>query len=330
MAEKTGSEEVRASLLSSLVQALPRVCPNRHVLTPLHGEVMRLSTRGSNKSLAKDIYTEYGARGSYCAFWGRCCPACANEYVRFYYYSGRTAAALGQHREAVRLLRLAVSAPREVCYGAAEEQVRAYALLTVSLLISEGTFSYDLPPGTTSDAAQRISDACKPYMKLGRAFSKGDVHSLEECIATNSEVWRRDETEELVNDLRASFFRHRIVRFSKVYSSASIDDVARYIGLQEEEEGESEEGGSIAARAATLIMDATSSGVVNAEVDTERGTVTFKEPPARKLDDVDGKISGLVALSGTATRVKHAAIVSDFDETVNRPNASTSTFHSAI
>ena len=311
--EKTGNEEMLTTLLSALVQVLSRVCPNKHILTPIHGEVMRLSMRSSNKSLAEEMYAKYGARESYCAFWGRCCPACANEYVHFYYCAGRTAAALSQYREAVRLLRLAVSAPREVCYGAAEDQVRAYALLTVSLLVSEGTFSYDLPPGTTSDAAQRISDACKPYMKLGKAFSKGDVNSLEECIAVNSEVWRRDGAEELVSGLRASFFRHKIVRFSRIYSTASLSDVARYIGLQEDD--------SSTAAVAAFIADATSSGVVNAEVDAEGGTVTFKELPTRKLDDIDEKISSLAALSGTATRVKHAVIVSDFDETVNRPTS---------
>lgn len=307
IAEKIENEETRTSVLCSLVQILPRVCPNKHVLTPIHAEVIRLSAglSSANKPLVEEIYAKYVLHNSYFAFLGRCCPACSSGYVRFYYYAGKIAAFAGRYTEAAQLLRYVVSAPREVCRSPSEDQIRAYGLLTISVLISEGTFSYDLPPGTTSEVGQRISDACKAYVKLGRAFSKGGINTLEEFIAVNNEVWRRDGTEELIKDLRTSFFRHKIARFSKMYTSANISDVARYLNLQND-----------VSEIAALIAGATSAGIVNADIDYEKSTVTFKEVPSRSIESIDTKISNLVALSGTMARAKHAVIINDFDETV--------------
>lgn len=303
---------MRVSVLRSLVQSLQRACPNNRILTPVHAEVMRLSLCivKTSGSLVEEVYTRYAVRGSYLAFLGKCCPACASEYVLFYWYAGKIALSMGRYGEAVRLLRLVVSSPREVCFGTSEVQVSAFRLLVISSLVSEGSFSEELLLGTISEVAQRINDTCREYIKLEKVFSKGNIGAFEGYITENSEVWKRDGTEELIGVLRSSFFRHKIVRFSRIYSSANFSDVARYIGIQ---------GGDSAVIIA-LIADAKSAGVVNAEIDASGCTVAFRDSQQKNVGDIDEKTSSLVVLSGTATRVKHAVIIRDFDETVNNIN----------
>lgn len=264
----------------------------------------------SGRSLGEEACKAYAEHRWYLAYAGRCCSVCAEGYVRFYYCAGRIEAALGRYAEAARLLRTAVTAPQEICSGSTRDQVRAYGLLVVVTLISTGTFDYtQLPPlGTAPEVAQHISETCRAYTKLGRAFSRGDDCALDECIAAERETWRRDEAEELVGKLELFLTRHKIACCARVYATVTLGDVARYANLKDE------------AAAARAVSDAITAGVVSAEVDESKGIVIFEQVKKPERTENCTNIAGLAALSNVATKMLRATIIQEFDNTVKKQN----------
>ncbi|KAF9457673.1 hypothetical protein BDZ94DRAFT_1338265 [Collybia nuda] len=215
-----------------------------------------------------------------------------NDNLLYHYTGGIALAALKRWNEAEEFFEICVSSPGSV---PAALQLEAFKKLKLVQLISTGQAS-----GGQKYAHPVLSRLFKnsPYSLLVNAYPHNKEH-LQEVLEKERNLFSTEKNIGLVTQAIERAPRWALKKLTATYVTLGLSDIARAIGITEEEE----------VRA--LILSMIESNDISAQI-SSNGTVTFTDPPPqftkeqvdKVLEDVQVQTAMLNALEMEMSRSK--------------------------
>lgn len=110
-----------------------------------------------------------------------------------------------------------------------------------------------------------LKKALAPYMEIVQAVRIGDLSLFAKTLSTHNALFLADKTHSLILRLRHNVIKTGIRTISLAYSRISLSDITRKLHLESEEDAE------------YIVAKAIRDGVIEAQVDHERGEMRSRE-----------------------------------------------------
>lgn len=110
-----------------------------------------------------------------------------------------------------------------------------------------------------------LKKALSPYMEIVQAVRIGDLSLFSKTLSTHNALFQADKTHSLILRLRHNVIKTGIRTISLAYSRISLSDITKKLHLESEEDAE------------YIVAKAIRDGVIEAQVNHERGEMTSKE-----------------------------------------------------
>lgn len=110
-----------------------------------------------------------------------------------------------------------------------------------------------------------LKKALAPYMEIVQAVRIGDLSLFSKTLSTHNSLFLADKTHSLILRLRHNVIKTGIRTISLAYSRISLADITKKLHLESEEDAE------------YIVAKAIRDGVIEAQVNHERGEMTSKE-----------------------------------------------------
>jgi len=172
------------------------------------------------------------------------------QFCRFLYYTGRILSVQLDYSDAFnKLTQCLRKAPQNtgVCFRMAAQKLA----IIVQLLMG------DVPERSTFDQ-EDLRESLQPYLELTNAVRVGDLTAFQRVVDAHVALFQEDKTYTLILRLRHNVIKTGLRKINISYSTISLEDVYKKLGLENVEEAE-----SVCAKA---IFD----GVIDATIDLEK------------------------------------------------------------
>jgi 26S proteasome regulatory subunit N3 len=110
-----------------------------------------------------------------------------------------------------------------------------------------------------------LKKALAPYMEIVQAVRVGDLSRFSKTLSTYTKLFQADKTYSLILRLRHNVIKTGIRTISLAYSRISLADITKKLHLESEEDAE------------YIVAKAIRDGVIEAQVNHERGEMTSRE-----------------------------------------------------
>lgn len=110
-----------------------------------------------------------------------------------------------------------------------------------------------------------LKKALAPYMEIVQAVRIGDLSLFSKTLSTHNALFQADKTHSLILRLRHNVIKTGIRTISLAYSRISLADITKKLHLESEEDAE------------YIVAKAIRDGVIEAQVNHERGEMTSRE-----------------------------------------------------
>lgn len=110
-----------------------------------------------------------------------------------------------------------------------------------------------------------LKKALSPYMEIVQAVRIGDLSLFSKTLKTHNALFQADKTHSLILRLRHNVIKTGIRTISLAYSRISLADITKKLHLESEEDAE------------YIVAKAIRDGVIEAQVNHERGEMTSRE-----------------------------------------------------
>ena len=110
-----------------------------------------------------------------------------------------------------------------------------------------------------------LKKALTPYMEIVQAVRVGDLSRFSKTLSTYTSLFQEDKTYSLILRLRHNVIKTGIRTISLAYSRISLADITKKLHLESEEDAE------------YIVAKAIRDGVIEAQVNHERGEMTSRE-----------------------------------------------------
>eukprot|EP00127_Corallochytrium_limacisporum_P002273 Clim_evm61s109 gene=Clim_evmTU61s109 len=180
-----------------------------------------------------------------------------NQWSRYLYYMGRTAAVQLDYTDAKAHLTQSIrKAPQHTAIGF-HQTVQKLAII-VDLLLGE-------IPARSLFRQPKLKKALAPYLELTQAVRVGDLTAFAKCLETHGDKFKADKNYLLILRLRHNVIKMGIKNLNMSYSRIALSDVAKRLGLDDAQD------------ARYIVAKAIRDGVVNAGLDHAEGTMKSNE-----------------------------------------------------
>jgi len=160
--------------------------------------------------------------------------------------------------EAQATLKAELAKAKKTTPGAGFLQTAYKFLVVVELLMG------DIPERSIF-RMEILKKALAPYMEIVQAVRIGDLSLFSKTLSMHNELFLADKTHSLILRLRHNVIKTGIRTISLAYSRISLSDITKKLHLESEEDAE------------YIVAKAIRDGVIEAQVNHERGEMTSKE-----------------------------------------------------
>ena len=170
--------------------------------------------------------------------------------------SGAEKQSAGQDAQAT--LKAELAKAKKTTPGAGFLQTAYKFLIVVELLMG------DIPERSIF-RMEMLKKALGPYMEIVQAVRIGDLSLFSKTLSTHSALFSADKTHSLILRLRHNVIKTGIRTISLAYSRISLADITKKLHLDSDEDAE------------YIVAKAIRDGVIEAQVNHERGEMTSRE-----------------------------------------------------
>ncbi|KAL9931801.1 hypothetical protein V8E36_009351 [Tilletia maclaganii] len=215
------------NLLCTLFQ---RYVGDSRVLTPLHGIVLYQCLKAGAYQIAYQSALMFPVAevDQYSN------PIRYSDVLQYFYYAGLIAAKQNNIADSMDYLEQCVTAPAQ---GISAIQVDAYKKLLLLQLLHNGKM-LPLPDYTSSVLAKGLTTLCRPYIFLAKVFEDRNTSDADlfQKVEEVKDLVQRDQNWSLLQQCLVAYRSRRIQRLASTYSAISLVEVARLLGMSENEE----------------------------------------------------------------------------------------------